>query len=180
MRNLAVRALSFALLVTATAAQAATVQITGTSCSVSRLIAPSLPHMSCTGLPHLGQTCTLNYSGPMWCCFLPGDFYLPYLVLATSPTLVAIPSFVGPAQPTNCMILALEQLIQQMPFSGGFGSTPATFTTTSSIHVPNSTGLIGATLYAQWLAQIGFVDYANQLHTNCWLSSEVAFLTVGL
>ena len=159
-----------AMVVERGAAQAASVQVVGPTCAGS-------PGMSVTGVPRLGQSCTLVYSGPNLCCTSPALHYsIPHLILAASPTTVTMPGFVGTSQPSNCPVLAFPGLLVSMPYVGGtsLGSTYV-------VNVPNNAALIGATLYAQWVVQNGGCNSSNSNCANTsWVPSAVAWLQAGL
>ncbi|MEO6593905.1 MAG: hypothetical protein ABIP94_04040 [Planctomycetota bacterium] len=149
-------------------AQNASVALFGTGCTFN-----SQPlAISVQGLPQLGTTFTINYSGPN----LNNQLMIrPALALGLASTNIPIPMSILPTQPSGCTQWIVPELISLMP------TTPSgSFVTQVSVTIPNDPSLTGFVLTAQWLAiavQCGIIP-------PCWLTalptSNAALLTVGI
>lgn len=168
IRSVVLASICSASLLAPLAAQAATVTNFGTGCGfVGQTLA-----IGATGLPQLGSTVTITYTGPNLNNQLSTQ---PLLALGLQTTNVPIPATILPQQPTGCTQYVVPDVLLAM------GVTPAGgFVTQSPIAVPNNAALIGFQFAAQWAVfavQCGIIP-------PCWFSalptSDALLLTVGL
>jgi hypothetical protein len=163
--------LSLSLLLTSAAtlaAQTATITPFGAGCD---FLNQTLT-IGASGLPQLGTTFTLTYSGPNQNNQLSTQ---PWLGLGLAATNLPIPQSILPQQPANCTQWIVPELMLPMATT-----TAGPFEDQVPIVVPNQPALVGVQLTAQWLAfvvQCGIV-------LPCWLealpTSDALLLTVGL
>ena len=149
------------------AAQTASATPFGTGCAV---LGQQLA-IGATGLPQLGTTFTIDYTGPNVNTQVSTR---PVLALGVQATAVPIPPFL-PQQPATCTQYVVPDVLLAMAAqpSGGF-------VTQVALTVPNDPALLGYQFVGQWFAiviQCGFVP-------PCWFdalpTSNALQLTVGL
>lgn len=158
----------FSLLATTLPAQGATIAPFGSGCSyLGQTLA-----IGANGLPQLGSTFTVTYTGPNLNNQLSTQ---PVLGLGLAATSLPIPPAILPQQPPNCTQWILPDVLLPMP-----ATTLGTFQDQVPVAVPNQPGLLGFQFVAQWLAivvQCGIV-------LPCWLqalpTSDALLVTVGL
>ncbi len=149
-------------------AQNATITSFGTGCT----FANQTLAIGATGLPQLGTTFTIDYSGPNMNSTLSTQ---PLLGLGLASTNIPIPATFLPQQPPGCTQWIVPDVLLAMP------ATPAgPFVTQSPVTVPNDGALIGFQFTAQWAVfavQCGIVP-------PCWFSalptSDALLITVGV
>lgn len=159
--------LSFALAVGSAAAQSASVSTYGSGCTYANQVLA----IDTVGLPQIGTTFSITYSGPNYNTSLTVQ---PVLALGLTPDNTPIPAGILPQQPIGCLALVVPLYLLPMPVTGS-----GLFQTSQGIAVPNDPTLIGFAFVAQWLdiaVQCGIVP-------PCWFSglptSDALLLTVG-
>jgi hypothetical protein len=162
------RVLVLPFLLAPLAAQAASIATYGSGC----VFANQTLAIGFAGLPQLGTTFDITYSGPHMNQQLSVQ---PILGLGLTASNLPIPASILPQQPPNCTEWIDPIVLTPMGLAPAGG-----FATQTSIVVPNTATLIGFQLTAQWLGlaiQCGFVP-------PCWLSglptSDALLITVGL
>ncbi|HEX5051672.1 MAG TPA: hypothetical protein VFZ65_07875 [Planctomycetota bacterium] len=157
----------FSLFVAALPAQGATVSFYGAGCTYQQPLA-----IGVQGLPQLGTTVGITYSGPNLNTSLQVQ---PVLALGLGANNIPIPSGILPQQPVGCSVWIDPIVLYPMPVT-----TTGLFATRYDFVVPNDPTLTGFVFVGQWLAiavQCGFVP-------PCWLdalpTSDAALLTVGI
>lgn len=167
MKHLLMLALSAAL-AGSLPAQAASVTPYGSGCT---FLGQTLA-IGATGLPQLGSTCTLTYTGPNLNTQLSTQ---PFLGLGLQATNLPIPPSILWQQPPNCTQWIVPDVLLAMP-----PSTTGGYVDQVAIVVPNSPGLIGFSFVAQWLViviQCGFVPPCT---FDAVPTSDALQLTIGL
>ena len=149
-------------------AQAASVSFYGTGCAY----AGQNLAIGVQGLPQLGTTFTITYSGPNFYSTL---MIQPALAIGLAPNATPIPPAILPLQPAGCTVWVVPLLIATMlPTSAG------PFATTVDIAVPNNPGLIGFTVYAQWFATVVQCGIIPPCTFDALPTSDAALFVVGL
>jgi len=165
-----------AVLALATAAapaqQAAFAILPGTGCT---LLGQPLA-MSNTGLPVLGQSFRINYSGPNTTFNSGQQITQPFFAIGTVPALFPIPMRLFPNQPAGCIGFVQPENMFAMPTDPN--GRPI-YQAWIDLPVPNDPALAGAQLLAQWVV----------IHQQCGIAgcgidavgvSDVGQITVGL
>jgi hypothetical protein len=148
-------------------AQAASVSLYGTGCAY----AGQNLAIGVQGLPQLGTTITITYSGPN---FFSTLMIQPGLALGLAPDATPIPTSVLPLQPAGCTVWVVPVLIGMMlPTSAG------PFATSVDVAVPNNPGLIGFTVYAQWIATVVQCGIIPPCTFDALPTSDAAQLVLG-
>jgi len=134
-----------ALPATATAQQAS-FNVFGTACTAP---GEPTPQIGSRGLPQLGTSFDVTYSGPNRSATSAQQSVQPVLItgFATLPGPLRVPAWLFPAQPPGCFVYAQPDLGTPMvPAAGGV------FESSFSLAVPNNHALIGAMWFHQWIA----------------------------
>ena len=148
-------------------AQSASVSFYGTGCAYQGLNLA----IGVQGLPQLGTTFTITYSGPNFNSTL---MIQPALALGLLPDNLPIPPAILPLQPAGCSVWIVPALIQTMlPTATGL------FATSVDIGVPNNPGLIGFTVFAQWFATVVQCGIIPPCTFDALPTSDGALLVVG-
>ena len=121
-------------------AQGASLQPFGTNCSYNGQPLA----MGTVGLPQIGTTFTLAYSGPNLANTLTIQ---PAIALGLATTNLPIPTSFLPQQPPGCAQLVTPDVIAIMPIT-----TAGAFLTQLDVAVPNTPTLAGFQFAAQWFA----------------------------
>src|SRR5262245_8043850 len=127
------------------------------------------------GVPVIGTTFQLTYSGPNWTFNFAQQIMQPHLVIGFGQSLFPIPVTFLPQQPAGCTGYISPDLIAPMSPSA---RTPGVYDSVVDVPVPNIPALIGFVAYAQWLTifhQCGFAGCG----TDAFLASDAAMLILG-
>lgn len=164
------RSFSLLLLSSALAAQSAAFTPFGAGCTFQNQTLA----IGNQGLPVLGTSFQITYSGPNFTFSSGQQIARPYLVLGFGTLVTPIPVTLLPQQPAGCQGLITPDVLLETPVSASLPEYEDSVT----IQVPNSPALAGFAFHAQWLAliqQCGFV--------GCGLSaiptSDAATVLVG-
>jgi hypothetical protein len=149
-------------------AQAASVSFYGTGCTY----AGQTLAIGVQGLPQLGTTCTITYTGTNFYSTLTIQ---PYLAVGFAPDATVIPASILPLQPAGCTAWVVPVVIDAMP-PGPSGP----FLTSVNVAVPNNPGLIGIAAYAQWFATVVQCGFVPPCSFNALPTSNGAQLVLGL
>lgn len=125
------------------AAQPASFTTYGSSCSAGAT-APAIGHR---GLPQLGTTFSITYSGPNVQYNSAQQIVRPWLLFGLGPAQQPIPP-VFRQQPPGCTLWTTGDIAVPMPPERSAPTWQSSF----DLAVPADTRLLGAVLYAQWLA----------------------------
>ncbi|HEX5050672.1 MAG TPA: hypothetical protein VFZ65_02770 [Planctomycetota bacterium] len=143
----------------------------GSGCSLQS----QTPAIGNNGLPQIGQTFSITYTGPNYLFSSAQQMAQPFLALGTQPLFLTIPAGLLIYQPAGCVAYLEPLSLTPMAPDPILPSYVASY----AIAVPNDAGLIGFQFLAQWLlvhSQCGFA--------GCGLSglitSDAATITVGL
>lgn len=148
--------------------QTASVSAYGTGCAFA---GQSLA-IGAIGLPQLGTTCSVTYSGPN----VTGPLTIqPLLGLGLVATSVPIPPSILPQQPANC-----SQWIVPDVLLATAGNPLGGFDDTVPIPVPNAAGLIGFQFVAQWVATVLQCGIVAPCTLDALPTSDALLLTVGV
>ena len=107
------------------------------------------------GLPQVGQSFDITYSGPNFAFSSAQQSVEPVLVLGLGQATVPIPAGILPFQPAGCTGLITSQALIRMPLS----PNGMTYASSYSFAIPNNPAFVGAQFFAQWGAfftQCGF------------------------
>ncbi|MGE0144645.1 MAG: hypothetical protein AB7I19_16625 [Planctomycetota bacterium] len=161
------RSLLSVLALTATlAAQQAGFSTFGQACTVSGL---STPAISATGLPVLGSTFSIDYSGPNRATW-PTELR-PVFLYGIAPTNLSLDGMFR-NQPAGCTLYVQPiDAVLMPPVSILFASSVA-------LSVPNQPVLAGSSLVAQW-ACLNQTCLVNGCNANAVLTSDAASITLG-
>ncbi len=168
MRPLLLSLITF-LLASLASAQTASIAIAGTGCPLDG----RTPAMLAKGLPQLGQPFALGYSGPNHQMNATQSSVQPILNIGFTPLGIGIPPIL-PGQPVGCVMYVAPSISIPMALD----PNGRTYLSSARFSVPNNAALLGAQLYAQWLAvktQCGFAGCG--LHAVAM--SDFATITVG-
>ena len=127
------------------------------------------------GLPRIGQTFRITYSGPNYRFNSSQQIAWPHLGLGFQPLTTALPQSLLPMQPAGC--IGWIAPITMVPTSPDL-VLPA-YDSFVAIAVPNDPGLIGAQFLAQWLTiheQCGFAG----CNLDAALTSDAAIAVIGV
>jgi hypothetical protein len=160
-------------LTAAAAAQSASFTPYGTGCTMNgqQLVIGN------QGLPQLGQTFQVTYSGPNFTFSSAQQTSWPNLVLGLGQQAVPLPPGIFGLfqQPAGCMALVTPDLL--IPTQPDPNGRPQ-YENFIAIAVPNSPPLIGATLQAQWVALFEQCGFAG-CNLAALPTSDAATITVG-
>lgn len=148
-------------------AQAAGVSFYGTGCAY----AGQNLAIGVQGLPQLGTTFTITYSGPNFHSTL---MIQPALALGFAPDATPIPPSILPLQPAGCTVWVVPLIIEVM-----LPTPTGPFATQVNIAVPNIPGLIGFTVYAQWFATVVQCGIIPPCTFDALPTSDAALLVLG-
>lgn len=153
-RSLVISGAAAALLTVGAAAQQAAFAPFGVACSVPG--APT-PAIGARGLPRLGTTFEVTFTGPNHNTSSAQQSAQPVLLtgLNAVPVPAAIPVGTFPQQPAGCWVFVFPDLAIPMPLA----RSGAAFESALALTVPNDPALIGATWFHQWVSifrQCGF------------------------
>ena len=126
------------------------------------------------GLPVIGTTFQLTYSGPNWTFNFAQQIMQPNLVIGFGQSLFPIPVTFLPQQPAGCTGYITPDLV----FPTAPSRTPGVWENFVDVAVPNVPALIGFVAYAQWLTvfqQCGFAGCG----VDAFLTSDAAMLILG-
>ncbi|MCA8965570.1 MAG: hypothetical protein H6838_08020 [Planctomycetes bacterium] len=127
------------------------------------------------GLPQLGTTCTITYSGPNHTHNFAQQIAWPQIGLGFNQSVFPIPQSILPQQPAGCMGLISADVMIPMPVDPVLPQYQDHY----DFVIPNATWLIGVNVYAQWLmlhTQCGFVG----CNYDAIATSDAALMTIGL
>jgi hypothetical protein len=165
MRTLALLLLSGAL-----AAQSASFTPFGTGCAFQ---SQSLT-IGNQGLPVLGSSFQITYSGPNFTFSSGQQIARPYLVLGFGTQVTPLPVTLLPQQPAGCTGFITPDVLLETPVH----ATLPEYENFVTIQVPNVASLVGYQFHAQWLALVQQCGFAG-----CGLSaiptSDAATVLVG-
>lgn len=126
------------------------------------------------GLPRIGTTFGITYSGPNFQFSSGQQIAQPMLGLGFTPQSITLPANLLPQQVPNCMVLlSPDVLVPTVP-----DPSSSAWLVPVQVSVPNQPVLLGVTVLAQWVTlfqQCGFVgcNYAAVL------TSDAAIMTLG-
>jgi hypothetical protein len=127
------------------------------------------------GLPVLGTTFQITYSGPNFTFSSGQQIAQPFLALGFNPLVTQIPPNILPQQPPGCQGFLAPDVLIATPAD----PTRSTFQSFVDLPVPNSSALAGLVFLGQWMAVIQQCGFAG-----CGLAAvattDAAFVTVGL
>jgi hypothetical protein len=153
--------------VPAARAQSASVSFYGTGCAY----AGQTLAIGVQGLPQIGTTFTITYTGPNFYSTLTIQ---PHLAIGFAPDATVIPASILPLQPTGCTVWVVPAVI------GAMMPTPTgPFATSVDVALPNSPGLIGITAYAQWFATVVQCGFVPPCTFDALPTSNGALLVIG-
>lgn len=164
------RLLTTILAVAGAAAAQAAVTPFGAGCPFENQV----PAIGNVGLPQLGQTFDLTYSGPNYTYNSAQQIAHPHLALGLQQQTTPIPAGLLLYQPAGCAGYLVPLALTPMPPDPALPQYESSF----RMAIPSDPGLIGAQLLAQWLL----------LHTQCGFSgcglsaaitSDAALITIG-
>jgi hypothetical protein len=153
-------------------AQSATFVPFGTGCT----LANQTLAIGNQGLPQLGTTFQITYSGPNFTFNSGQQIAHPFLLLGLATTFFPIPVTILPQQPAGCDILVDPVVILPTPID--INGRPQ-FDPFLDVAIPSDPSFVGVALQAQWLTvfeQCGFAgcDWA------AIPTSNAATATIGL
>jgi len=123
------------------------------------------------GLPQLGTTFTITYSGPN----LDNTLTIqPILAVGLLPDSMPMPTWLLPQQPAGCTAWILPALFEPMPVA-----SPGLFADHVAVAVPNDPGLTGFTLLAQWVAWVTQCGIVEPCTLEALPTSDAVALIVG-
>jgi hypothetical protein len=127
------------------------------------------------GLPRLGTTFTLVYSGPNFTFSSAQQRAQPWLLLGLQQLAIPVPP-VLPQQPPGCFVYTTPDASVPMPPDP---TGVARFVDAFDLAVPNSPNLLGALFFAQWLCVFEQCGFAG-----CGIAgaptSDGARITIGM
>ncbi len=169
MRPLLLSAAAF-LIATFSSAQTADITVAGAGC----MLEGKAPAMGYKGLPQLGATFSLNYTGPNHQVNHTQSSVQPILNIGFTAVGLPIPAFL-PAQPIGCVMYVAPTI--SIPMAKEPNGRPS-YVSSQAVPVPNNTALLGGQFFAQWLAvknQCGIAGCG--LHAIA--TSDFATITIG-
>jgi hypothetical protein len=144
----------------------------GTACSFNG----QTPAIGNSGLPQLGQVCTITYTGPNTNGGLATQqIMMPEIALAFGQLNTPIPTSLLPQQPSGCQGYINPLIV--IPMGPRIGIP--IFQDTFDLAIPNSPTLLGLQVYAQWLTTIQQCGFAG-CNLIAVVTSDAATLTIGL
>ena len=152
------------------------VTIFGAGCPLLTTPPSQAPSIGSTGMPRIGQTFSLDYSGPNY--HFTWNYVLqtaqPMLALGTQVIATPLPPLNLIYQPSTCNAYVVPVSVTPMPPH----ATLLQFETSFAIAIPNTPSLVGFQFIAQWL-----LVHSRCLWWNCVLegliTSDAAIVTVG-
>lgn len=127
------------------------------------------------GLPRIGTTFQITYSGPNFTFNSAQQIAMPHLVLGFGPLFTPIPQSLLPQQPAGCAgFITPNAVIPAQP-----DPVLNVFQSAIPIMVPNNPMLIGFALHAQWLLRFDQCGFAG-CNWAAVPTSDAAMATVGL
>lgn len=127
-----------------------------------------------SGLPHLGQTFAITYSGPNHFMNSAQQIAQPWIALGLQPQTYAIPAGLFLQQPAGCTAYLTPLSMTPMPADPVLPLYVSSF----ALAIPNDPGLLGVQLLAQWLTvgqQCGFAGCG----IAAALTSDAAAIVIG-
>jgi len=162
--------LTCAALAATPVAQSAAFTIVGTPCSVKQ----GTPTMGNTGLPVLGQSFSVDYSGPNTA---GGTYtYQPHLVIGLNANPIIVPQSLFPAQPANCTLYETFDIVIPMALSPVV--RPA-YNSSYTLKVPNMPVLLGGTFWVQWFTVYTQCGIVPPCDVPWVVTSEAGLAQVG-
>lgn len=149
----------------------ASISVFGTPCVVSSLRTP--PTIGSQGLPKIGQTFRLTYSGPNFTFSSAQQIAQPFLVVGL-PAAFTVPNHILPQQATGCMGYTTTLLFFQTPFN----ASRTAWVDFVDIRVPNDPNLVGANFVGQWMVVFQQCGFAG-CNLDAVMTSDAAAITVG-
>jgi hypothetical protein len=148
-------------------AQTATIQNFGNGCTFLNPLA-----ISATGLPQLGTTFDIHYSGPNLNNQISTQ---PVLVLGLASNNQPIPQSILAQQPFGCSEHVVPEVFLVMP-----PTSLGTFVDQVTVAVPNNPNLIGFAFVAQWLAIVIQCGIIPPCTLDALPTSDALLITCGL
>lgn len=158
------------LLATTAAAQSASFTTFGSGCTFQNQTLA----IGAVGLPQLGTTFGVTYSGPSYVSSPGQQIAQPMLGLGFSPTNVVLPANLLPQQVPNCTVWINPLLIlpTQVDRNTGNWATPM------PLPLPNQPALLGMSVLAQWVTLFSQCGFAGCNYAAI-LTSDAAIMTLG-
>lgn len=162
-----------ALVCPALTAQGASFTVLGAPCSVP---GEAIPAIGARGLPRIGASFDVTYSGPNRTFSSAQQIVRPWLITGLSllPAPVAIPTAILPQQPANCLVWPNPDLVLEMPVD----ASGLAFQNAVTLVIPNQSALVGATWYHQWFALFEQCGFAG-CNYGWAIVSEAAIVVAG-
>ena len=162
------------LLAATAAAQTASFTPFGTGCTLNNQTLA----ISNQGLPQLGQTFQIMYSGPNFTFTSAQQTAWPNLVMGLGQQITPLPPGIFGLflQPNGCQgYITADLLLPTAPDPNG----RPMYENFIALTVPNSPPLLGAVLYAQWITLFQQCGFAG-CNLAALPTSDAATITVGL
>ncbi|HLQ38944.1 MAG TPA: hypothetical protein VK348_14135 [Planctomycetota bacterium] len=160
------------LLATLATAQQALFQPFGTGCTFNNLTLA----IGNQGLPHIGQSFQVMYTGPNFTFSSGQQIAWPNLVLGLGQLSTVIPAGFLPQQPAGCQgYITGDVVMPTMPDPNGRPQ----YENFVTINVPNNPGLLGMNFNAQWLTIVQQCGFAG-CNFSAVLTSDAALVQIGV
>lgn len=127
------------------------------------------------GLPRLGTTFGVTYSGPNYQFTSGQQIAQPMLGLGFLPTSVVLPANLLPQQVPNCTVLLTPvAMVPTLP-----DRVTNAYLVPLQLTLPNQPALLGVTVLAQWVTLFSQCGFAGCNYAAI-LTSDAAMMTLGL
>src|SRR5262245_16295719 len=153
-RQSSMRRFAILLLVGAPLAAQASFLPFGTGCTFQG----QTPAIGNQGLPQLGTTLQITYSGPNFTFSSGQQIAQPFLVLGLGQQNTVIPGGLLPQQPPGCQGFITQDAV--FPMGPDPNGRPS-FANFLDLPVPNNPALIGFVFFAQWLTLVQQCGFAG-------------------
>lgn len=155
-------------------AQTASFTPIGTPCTAPR---EPTPMIGARGLPRIGTSFDVTYTGPNRAAFSAQQSVQPFLITGLSffPNPILVPTSTFFSQPAGCIVYVQPDIVMAMPLD----TTGQSFEAAVTLAIPNNGALIGATWNHQWFAiftQCGIAG-CNPMWA---ITSDAAIVQVGI
>lgn len=126
------------------------------------------------GLPQLGQTFAITYSGPNHLQNFAQQIARPWLALGLTPLAVGLPTNLFTQQPAGCTAYVDALAMTPMPIDPVLPAFESSF----ALSIPNAPSLLGVQILAQWLTVVQQCGFAG-CNIAAALTSDAAVAAIG-